>query len=612
MASQFLKTAHFFWIRARAAGLSLLWVWAGTLLSASTPTLASDFLPVDQAFKVSAEAQTNQIRVTFVVHEGYYLYEERLHFEVVDADNSIVKTDLPNGQIHHDDYFGDQRIFKGTFSAQLHLQQSLHPNAFVKIKLQGCAEAGLCYPPKTVTIALNRSSTSAMTTSELPTSGAEASHLTTQPTSQPSPTPSSEQSRLIDVIKHGSWLTLLGSFLVLGSLLSLTPCVLPMVPIVAGLVAGAHSNSRQGFTLSLCYVFGMSLTYTAAGMLCALMGSQVQAIFQAPMVIIAFAGVMVLMALSMFGAFNLEMPSLVQTQLSVMSQKLAGGGYFKTILIGALSALIVSACVAPPLVAALSVIGQTGDVARGGLALGALSIGMGLPLLLVGMTAGRFMPKSGPWMLTVKAFFGVLLLAVAAWLSEKILPASWLLAAWGLVALSSAFVFLRIGGSSLLWLRFPLGVMSLALAVVWFYGFSQHNDDPWHPLATLAHGQVQFRSIRSTQELASALQSARDNQQWVMLDFTADWCASCKEMDRQVFRKPAVMAALAPLVLLRADVTDNTENDQALLKQFGLYGPPGTLFFNPQGTELSDARLIGFTDADQFLHHLNTLRGSTP
>jgi len=562
---------------------------------------AGDFLPVDQAFKVMATANGPAVDVAFSVHDGYYLYKDRLQFELIDDANRITQTDYPAGKTHHDDYFGDQVIYQGQVHIQLQLAAPVHANARVKVRMQGCAEAGLCYPPKTVTLALDRS----------PLAGLSAA-APAQPMA-PTTTPPSEQSRLIELIKSGSLLSLMGSFLLLGALLSLTPCVLPMVPIIAGLVAGEHTNSRHGLYLSVSYVLGMSLTYTLAGMLCALMGAQVQAIFQAPLVIIAFAGVMILMALSMFGIFNLEMPSLVQTQLSVMSQRLAGGGYFKTLLIGSLSALIVSACVAPPLVAALSVIGQTGDVMRGGLALGSLSFGMGIPLLLVGITAGKFIPKSGPWMLTVKAFFGVLLLAVAAWLLEKILPASWLLAAWSVVALSSAVVFFKIGGSSLRVIRYSLGTLSVVMTVVWAYGFFLHNEDPWNPLASLSSAQrLQFRSIRSVRELELALQSAQESQHWVMLDFTADWCASCKEMDRQVFRNPDVINALSSITLLRADVTDNTDDDQALLKRFGLYGPPGTLFFNPKGQEQTEARLVGFTDAQPFIDHLNHLQGTTP
>jgi thiol:disulfide interchange protein DsbD len=593
-------------------------------------------------FQVSATAKPSDIWVRFDIHEGYYLYRDRLHFEISDSKEEIVRVEFPTGEIHHDDYFGDQTIFRLSPTVHLSLKHPLSTPVSLVVKLQGCADAGLCYPPKAITLniaanapndgngAVNTTTTNA--THTIPTTDALSAH-----TSAPSTTGSaqsstvdkevptyskmpvgksatlaeSEQGKLITLIKTGSLLSLVGSFLALGALLSLTPCVLPMVPIVAGLVTHNHSNARQGFLLSLAYVLGMSLTYTAAGMLCALLGSQIQALFQAPLIIIGFAFIMVLMALSMFGVFNVEMPSVIQTQLSMMSQRLAGGGFIKTFFIGALSALIVSACVAPPLVAALSVIGQTGDVVRGGLALGSLSMGMGLPLLLVGITAGRLLPRSGPWMLTVKAFFGVMLLAVAVWLLEKIVPAVWLLALWSGVAVVSAIVFFSVGGSSGRWVRYPLGALSTFVALIWAFGFIQHHDDPWHPFAATQASQLHFRSIRNLNELQDALKSAQESKRSVMLDFTADWCASCKEMERLVFNRPEIGDALASFDLLRVDVTDNTRDDQELLQYFHLFGPPGTLFFSPQGQEMSNRRLVGFTEATAFLAHIAQIQDTS-
>lgn len=620
--------------------LSLIYAWVLGLTLAlggqlSAPARASEFLPVEQAFQVSATTDGAQVHVHINIHEGYYLYQERFHFELDDAGNSLLAVSFPKALNHHDDYFGDQSVFRQSLDLTLNAKQTLSADATLKVRLQGCADAGLCYPPKTISLhpeliktplAGNTPSTtrasSSSTSTELTDSPAKPAlaRITDQTVNTSAASSNgvngngSEQNHLVTLIRQGSIAKLIGAFLLLGMLLALTPCVLPMVPIIAGLVAGEHSNTNRGFWLSVCYVLGMCITYTAAGVLCALLGSQVQAIFQAPLVIIAFSMVMALMALSMFGWFQVEMPSVVQTQLSAMSSKLAGGGYVKTTAIGALSALIVSACVAPPLVAALSVIGQTGDVLRGGVALGALSLGMGLPLLIVGITAGRFMPKSGPWMLTVKAFFGVLLLIVAVWLLEKIVSAHYMFVLWALVGLIACGVFIRVGDRSLKWIRYPMAAACLALAVLWMAGFYQNHPDPWQPWQSGTTERLAFRSIRSLAELTDSLKSAQDMHRFVMLDVTADWCVSCKEMDRLVFQKPMVIKALEGFELIRVDVTDNTPDDQLLLKRFQLYGPPGTLFFDQSGQELADARLVGFVDAEtfiQYVHHLTQGR-STP
>lgn len=589
-------------------------------LSLGQAAAAALFLPVEQVFKPSATAGADGIHVHVAIAPGYYLYEGRLHFELVDGANTLRPVSFPQGLAHHDEYFGDQTIFRQSLDVLLKPTQALGATAQLKLSLQGCADAGLCYPPKTHVLALGQATTvtpvssisSVNSVNPSAVSSNVAATATSAPTAARTTPPPSEQSRLVSLIRTGSLLNLTGAFLLLGVLLSLTPCVLPMVPIMAGLIAGSANTTRRGFALSVCYVLGMCITYTLAGILCALLGAQVQAVFQAPLVIVGFAAVMVLMALSMFGLFNVEMPSAVQSHLAAMSQRLSNGGYLKTTLIGALSALIVSACVAPPLVAALSVIGQTGDVLRGGLALGSLSLGMGVPLLLVGITAGRFIPRSGPWMLTVKAFFGVMLLAVAVWLLEKIVAAHWMFLLWAAVALVASGVFIGIGGRDLKPIRYPLAALSLIAAGVWVVGFYQANNDPWRPWQHRSSQGLTFRSLRSVEELSDILTSTPANPHWVMLDITADWCVSCKEMDRLVFQNPQIVSALSDVELLRADVTDNTPADQALLKRLQLYGPPGTLFFNPNGAEVSDARLVGFVDADTFLQLIKRLKGSAP
>jgi len=433
--------------------------------------------------------------------------------------------------------------------------------------------------------------------------------------------PVSEQDRLAALIGEGNLAAVLATFFGAGLLLALTPCVLPMIPILSGIIAGEGKDvtPARGFTLSLSYVMGMALTYTVAGALFAAAGQQVQAIFQQTWILVTFAGLFVLLAAGMFGAFDLQMPSSIQTRVAAISGKQKSGTMVGAFVMGALSSLIVTACVAPPLVAALAVIGQTGDVFRGAAALFALSLGMGAPLLAVGASAGKLMVKAGPWMVAVKNAFGFVMLGLAIWMLDRVLPGAVTLALWA-VLIFMAGVFLgaltpltpESGGAQKVGKGF--GVLAMFYGAVLLLGALSGGDDPLQPLAgtrvaavgggaTAAHEELEFRRIKTVADLEQAVAEAATRGQPVMLDFYADWCVACKEMEKYTFSDPEVHAELDGVVLLQADVTANDAQDQALLKHFRIFGPPSIIFFGPDGEERRAYQVVGFMPADEFAAH---------
>jgi len=393
-----------------------------------------------------------------------------------------------------------------------------------------------------------------------------------------------------------------------------------MVPILSGIIAsqGKEVTTARAFSLSLTYVLGMALTYTIAGAAFASVGQQAQAVFQQPWIIGLFAALFVAMALSMFGFYEIQMPSFLQSRASDAAGKQKRGTFLGTAIMGALSALIVTACVAPPLVAALTVIGQAGDVTRGGLALFALSMGMGTPLLLVGASAGKFLPKAGPWMVTVKAMFGVMMLGVAVWMLGRIIPGPVTLALWGATAWIGAYYLgapRQNDTGAGPWHR-PRQALALGALVYGLLAIARAiggGSNPLRPIQSLTGQQqnhVVFQRIKSVDDLEQALAGAAAEQQPALLDFYADWCVSCIEMEEYTFTDPAVQAALGDALLLQADVTANDEIDQELLAHFGIYGPPTIVFFDRQGRELQGYRVVGFKPAEKFSNHLTEAFGN--
>ncbi len=609
------------------------------LASASKARSAEqEFLPPTEAFRVSATAlAADRIRVSFMVAPGYYLYQKRLKAALEGAPAGVTLTPVtwPAGSAHNDEYFGQQTVYPESFEAELALQRGTTTGALtigLAIGLQGCAEAGLCYPPDTrhLTVALPAVGAAPST----PTSAAAAP---ASPSGSPESAASaateaagaataatgmvSEQDRLAKLVAHGSLWLVLASFFGFGLLLAFTPCVLPMIPILSGIIAGQGEQvtPMRGFLLSLSYVMGMALTYTIAGAAFAAAGQQAQAIFQQPWILALFALMFVGLALAMFGFYELQLPAGLQTRLNGVSGKLSGGKVLSTALMGALSSLVVTACVAPPLVAALAVISQTGSVLRGGLALFSLSIGMGAPLLVVGASAGKLLPRAGAWMETVKQVFGVLFLGVAVWMAERILPERLVMVLWAGVAGAALWVFWPRRGWRPLGGGLALRGVLVAAAALWglalLIGAGFGGKDPLRPFEGTRFGAATpqalvFTRIHSVADLDRELAAAKAAGRRVMVDFSAEWCVSCKEMEKYTFRDPAVQAALAPYVLLQADVTGNTPDDQAMLARFAIFGPPTTAFFGPEGRERTDFRLVGFVAADAFRAHLARLENT--
>jgi thiol:disulfide interchange protein DsbD len=573
-----------------------LTAWAAD--SSSLPALsgvsgAEDLLPADEAFKVGAFASAaDRVEVIFQVHPGYYLYRSRMKFQVADGQPAAVGTpELPNGDIKTDQYFGEQEVYHHDVTAKLPVSRGAR-DAFtlaVKVSYQGCAEAGLCYLPTTKTFNIEMPAATAVVALPAAGSGGYVS----------------EQDRLAGMIRDGNILLMAGAFFLAGLLLAFTPCVLPMVPIVAGIIAGEGSGvtRSRSFALSLAYVLGMAATYTAAGVGFAAAGQQAQTLFQQPWIILLFAALFVAMALSMFGFYTVQMPAAIQTRLAQMSNRQQGGSYVGVVIMGALSALIVTTCVGPALVAALSVIGQSGQMFRGGVALFTMAIGMGMPLLVVGASAGQLLPRAGAWMDTVKQVFGALMLAVAVWMLSRILPARVTMWLWTLPLLAIAVILFRaafrsaggrMAGKAL------AGIAAVAALLIAF-GASRGATDPLHPLqAAEARVDLPFQRIKSVADLDAAVATANAAGKTVMLDFYADWCVSCKEMEHYTFTQPAVREALANTVWLQADLTANDDTDQALAKHFGIFGPPTIAFYGTDGLERRQFRVVGFMKAEAF------------
>jgi len=574
----------------------------------------SEFLPPDQAFRVEVVAQgADMVRVDFLVTPGYYLYRHRFNFSLDSAAGTPSATlgspDIPQGDWKEDEFFGRQQVFHEGVSVSIPVSRA--PGGAVELPivvgLQGCAEKGLCYPPEKRRFKVSLPATdSAANTNALDRSVDRTSSASGGAQSRGTQGFVSEQDRLAELIRTGNLSLVLATFFGLGLLLAFTPCVLPMVPILSGIIAGQGSGVTTGraFALSLSYVLGMAVMNTLAGVAAAAAGQQIQALFQQPWIIVLFSLIFVALALSMFGLFTIQMPASLQTRLSDVSNRQRAGTFGGVAVMGALSALIVSACVAPPLFAALAVIAQTGDMVRGGSALFVMSLGMGVPLLVIGTSAGRLLPKAGGWMDTVKKFFGVLMLAVAAWMLSRLVEDRWSLLLWAVpAAIGAGLLFSEVKtrtvtGWIMRGLCAVLGLYALALIAGVFLG----GRDPLAPIPQLAKPQktLEFTVIKTVDDLDRAIAAAAAGGRPAMLDFYADWCVSCKEMERYTFTDAAVQASLANAVLLKADVTANDEADQALLRRFEIFGPPTIAFWGSDGVERKNYRVVGFMKADEF------------
>lgn len=550
---------------------------------------AEEFLEPEKAFQVKAQmVSKDQVRITYTIADAYYLYRERLKFGAQGAELGAVQ--LPAGKVKFDETF--QKDVE-TYHQKLVVLIPVKATADfqLKLELQGCAEAGLCYPPMELTLPV--ALTDIASDAEVAPQIAENS---------------GEQSSIADALKSGRLSLIIPLFLLLGLGLSLTPCVLPMVPILSFIIVGegAAIKRSRGFFLSLSYVLGMALVYTSLGVAAGLLGEGLSAALQNPWVLSAFALLMIGLSLSMFGVYQLQMPVAIQTRLTYFSEGQRNGKMAGVFLMGAISALIVGPCVAAPLAGALVYISQTKNVVVGGTALFSLAMGMGVPLLLVGISAGSLLPRAGVWMEQIKRFFGVLMLAMAIWMVSPVLPPVVQMIAWAILLLGYGIYQLAVYRGKLL--SKLIAIIFVLAGGMQLLGVATGGRDALAPIAHLTGSvqHVKFQRIKSSAELDAVL--AQSNGKIVMLDFYADWCVSCKEMEKLTFVEPRVKAQLDQILLLQVDVTANNADDKALLKRFGLFGPPGIIFFGTQGKEITNTRVIGYQNADKFLNSLQKLK----
>ena len=563
-----------------------------------------EILEVDDAFQLSTDISGNSVVARWVIAEGHYLYQDKMDIIPSDAAIETQPLQLPPGDEKLDPIF-NKVLYVYHDSAKVSLpitNTNGASEAVFKVKYQGCSEiSGICYPPQTREISLRLPDIVGSAAAAAPDTGVAG---------QGDVDYISEQDRIANTLKQGNtWLILL-AFFSAGLLLALTPCVFPMIPILMGIIVGQGENQtvRSTFILSLVYVLAMALTYTVVGILVGSFGGNIQAWFQDPWIISAFVAIFIVLSFSMFGFYELQMPASIQSKITQVSNSQQGGTLAGVAIMGFLSALIVGPCVTAPLVGALIYIAETGDAVLGGLALFTLSMGMGAPLLAIGASAGKILPKAGPWMDAVKAVFGVMLLGLGIWMLERVAPAVFTMALWAALLIVSAVYMGAIDA-----LPEGTGLLLLVYGIVLVIGLASGSRDVFHPLKSIAvsggsaseqGSHLSFIQIKGVDGLNAALADARSQGKTVMLDFYADWCVSCKEMEMLTFTDAAVQQALANTVLLQADVTPNDELDEALYKHFNIVGPPSIMFFDKDGNERKNYRVVGFMAADDFSAHV--------
>lgn len=602
-----------------------------TVLLSGIALFSAEFLMPEEAFKPSATiTKKGDIAATIELGNHIYLYKSKLHAKILG--NSSIAIDhitLPEGVDHE-----GQSVFTESPTITIALKASKPLSGIIPVTLQlefqGCSEDGLCYEPILQKIPLKIDSAqfvfkvdnaSAIKKTEpiaLPVV-VKSDINTSKPTGRKSPIVVSETDQITQTFIEGNVPLILLTFFTFGLLLSLTPCIFPMIPILSSIIVaqGKNMNAKRGFILSLVYVLAMSVAYTIAGVLAGLFGGNIQIAMQNPWVISTFALLFVGLAMSMFGFFKIGLPSSWQTKLSKSSEEASSkGGYVGVAIMGFFSALIVGPCVAPPLAGALVYIGQSGDAVLGGAALFVLSLGMGVPLLLIGLGAGKYMPRPGGWMDRVSHVFGVVMLAIAILMLSRIVTPSIALLLWSflLIIVSvylGALESLNVHHTGIKAFYKGVGIILLVYGLMMFYGGVKGARDPLAPLTfaneqqIVAAKEITFKTIHSSKELDEILVQSKGKK--VMLDFYADWCTSCKEVDAITFKDPAVIEALKNYVLVRADITDNSDEEKALTKRFGLFGPPAMIFFCEKGIQIEGADLNGYKETQMFINHIKGL-----
>ncbi|MFK8011781.1 MAG: protein-disulfide reductase DsbD [Marinicellaceae bacterium] len=553
-------------------------------------------LPEDQAFLFETIAMDDTtLSARFTMEDNIYLYKDKVEIISLTDGISIGELSFPESVTKDDPHFGVVEVFFDLIEVSIPITRT--PGSGNKLEIeamfQGCVDEGICYPPSSRLITIDLPELT--TTSSNPNDSQSSNNLSEQDTIQQ------------DIEKNSWWMTIL-KFFGFGLLLALTPCVFPMIPILSGLIMGQGDITRsRAFKLSLVYVLAMALAYTIAGVIAGMLGANIQAALQKPWIIITFSMVFVALAMSMFGYYELQLPASWQNKLSNLSNKQKSGSYIGVGIMGFLSAIIVGPCVAPPLAGAVLYISNTGDPVVGGFALFAMSMGMGVPLLLIGASAGKWMPQSGGWMNVVKAFFGIALLAMAIWFLSRIIPGPITLALFGILALLSSILWFKYAMKNgvkgkMIGVFFVFKLILIAIGVVQIIGAIRGNSDFMHPLTKY---ETHFVKIKSYEDLEKAI---LETDKPVLLDFYADWCVDCIRMERASYSKLPVQKELERFLVLKADVTDQDEIDKELMKKFKIVGPPATLFFDQNNQLIKQSSFFGFKGPEDFIEHLQTIQ----
>ena len=572
-----------------------------------------EFLDPDDAFIASVDVVSSErINVHWQIAEGYYLYKDKFNFSISDDNIAITDIKLPEGKLKNDPDFGSVQVNYDEVDAHLTVQKSDESllDAELRVKYQGCKEDVLCYPPISKTFPIKF-------ISNVDAATVESSSI------EPGTRQLSEQDAITEHLSDDGFLINIIIFFGFGLLLALTPCVFPMIPILSGIIVGEGISITplRAFYMSLTYVLAMAFTYAVLGIIAGSLDVNLQAASQNVWVITTFSAVFVLLSLSMFGFYELQLPASLQSKLSGATDR-HNHTLYGVAIMGVLSAIIVGPCIAPPLAGALLYISQTGDAVLGGFALFAMGLGMGVPLLVIGVSAGKLLPRAGAWMESIKHVFGVLMLGVAIWFMERVLPGPLTLMLWALLFIISAIYMGALDRSARqskwqgLWRG--VGLAMLVYGIILIIGAASGGSNIFKPLQSLStnnqtgeirSSSLSFQSVKGADGLQTALEKAANEGKFVMLDFYADWCITCKEMEHNTFIDQGVQTRLSDFILLKADVTENDVMDKALLKKFNLYGPPAILFFNKKGTEKKSHRVVGFMNAADFTTHINEVIG---
>ncbi len=641
--------------------LIIIFILLYSNISSSFALNGHDILSKEQAFQLKhyqlSEDKSN-LSLSWEIAPEYYLYQHRFQFKANNSDIILGQAVLPQGISKHDEAFGDVIIYRNQVDINLPIRHNDTVNRFdLTASWQGCADQGVCYPPQTQTLSIDLNTTRAAINQQAVKNFDQFIHsiqtqsnsvtAKTDPNSNLNPNPDltdlqarqnkqrpqaipniaqnqiktnlSEEDKLVASLKNDNVFWVMLSFFGFGVLLAFTPCVFPMIPILSSLIVGQNNPSfKKALSLSIIYVMAMAIVYTIAGILAGLFGQNLQAQLQNPWVISIFSGVFVLLALSMFGLYDLQVPASIQAKITQLSNQQKQQSYIGTAIMGGLSALIVGPCVAPPLAGALMYIGQTGDAMFGGIALLALSFGMGLPLIVAGVSSGQLLVKSGHWMNNIKAIFGVLLLGLAIWLLERILPASIILLLWGLLFTMTAIYMgaiepMPIEATGWKKLQKGLGLAILIYGCSLIIGASAGGSNPLQPLETFATNtnttsnttRLKVTTVKNLDQLQQQFALAKIQQKPLILDFYADWCGYCKTLDRHTFSDPNVQQALDNSIFVKADVTELNAETDALKQAYNVYNPPSILFFNKKGIENKHQRIARYVDAKEFLQILD-------